>query len=102
MINGPNAEIARDPRFREVAGRRNRLAWTLFAVTMILYFALILTATLNPAALAAPITPGGTTAIGWPIGAFVIIVPWLLTIVYVRRANSDGREMTKIVNEVLA
>ncbi len=102
MTNGPNAEIARDPRFREVAARRNRLAWTLFAVTMVLYFGLILTATLNPSALAAPITPGGTTAVGWPIGALVIVIPWILTIVYVRRANSDGREMTKIVNEVLA
>lgn len=102
MTNGPNAIIARDPRFQEVAARRNRLAWTLFAITMILYFGLVLTATLNPGALARPITPGGTTAIGWPIGAAVIIVPWLLTIVYVRRANADGREMNRIVDEVLA
>ena len=102
MINGPNATIARDPRFHEVANRRNRLAWTLFAITMSLYCGVILTATLNPAALAAPISPGSTTAIGWPIGAAAIVIPWLLTILYVRRANADGREMTRIVNEVLA
>lgn len=102
MSHGTNAAIAADPRFREIASRRSRLAWTLFALTMILYFGIILTATLHPAALATPITPGGTTAIGWPVGAAVIVVPWLFTILYVRRANADGREMTRIVKEVMA
>lgn len=102
MIHGANANIARDPRFHEVASRRNRLAWTLFGITMVLYFGLILTATLHPATLAAPMIPGGTTSVGWLIGAVVIVIPWLFTIIYVRRANADGREMTRIVNEVLA
>lgn len=102
MAHGTNAHIARDPRFQEVASRRNRLAWTLFAITMVLYFGLILTATLHPSALAAPITPGGSTAIGWPVGVIVIVVPWLLTLIYVRRANADSREMTTIVKQVLA
>ncbi len=102
MIHGWKADIARDPRFQEVASRRNRLAWALFAVTMALYFGLILTAALAPAILAEPIVAGGTTAIGWPIGAIAILVPWLLTILYVRRANADGREMTRIVNEAIA
>lgn len=101
MSHGPAEIIERDPRFHIVANRRNRLAWTLFAITMVLYFGLMLTATLNPAALSRPWAPGSTTTIGWLIGALVIIIPWILTIVYIRRATADGREMTRIVNEAL-
>lgn len=101
MSNEVTARIKRHPRFHAVADRRNRLAWVLFGITMVLYFGLILTAVLNPTALSTPISVGGTTSIGWPIGALVIIIPWILTIFYVRRANADSREMTRIVKEAL-
>ena len=102
MKDTTSDRIGSDPRFREVAERRNRLAWTLFAITMTLYFGLILTATLNPSALTTPISGGSPVALGWPIGAAVILIPWLLTILYVRRANADSRAMTSIVKEALA
>lgn len=56
MKDTTSDRIGSDPRFKEVAERRNRLAWTLFAITMTLYFGLILTATLNPSALTTPIS----------------------------------------------
>lgn len=101
MSEGFTSKIMQNPRFHAVADRRNRLAWLLFGITMILYFSLILTAVLNPTALARPLWEGATATIGWPIGALVIIIPWLLTILYVRRAGADSREMSQIVNEVL-
>lgn len=101
MSHSENERIARDPRFQKVANGRNRLAWTLFAITMLFYFSLVLTAAFNPDALARPFSEGSTMTIGWPIGALVIIIPWLFTIYYVRRANADGREMNRIVQEVL-
>lgn len=102
-MNDPTTErIKTDPRFREIAERRNRLAWTLFGITMALYFGLILTATFNPAALSTPLYAGAAVTIGWPIGAAVIIIPWLLTLYYVRQTNADGRAMSSVVNEALA
>lgn len=100
MTDPINARIARDPRFQAIASRRTRLAWTLFGLTMVLYFGLILTATLAPAVLGQPLTPGGTTSIGWPIAAVVIVVPWLFTIFYIRHANADSRAMARVVEEV--
>ena len=102
MTDDISDRIRQNPRFQEVADRRNRLAWTLFAITMVMFFGLILTATFAPGALTRPITPGGSLSIGWPIGAAAVIVPWLLTLFYVHRANADSRSMTQIVNEVLA
>lgn len=98
MPEDATVRIARDPRFTALAERRNRLAWTLFAATMVIYFALVLTATLSPATLAAPLG-GGTVSVGWPLGALAIVVPWVLTVLYVRRANADAREMAVIVAE---
>ncbi|MGE3287735.1 MAG: DUF485 domain-containing protein [Pseudonocardia sp.] len=99
MSQEASSRIARDPRFTALADRRNRLAWTLFGITMVIYFGLVLVATFAPAVLAIPVSPGGTVSIGWPLGALTIIVPWLLTIYYVRRANAEGREMAAIVEE---
>jgi len=102
MTDTTTERIKADPRFREIADRRNRLAWTLFAITMVLYFGLILTATFAPAVLSAPIAAGSPVTLGWPIGAAVIIFPWLLTIYYVRQTNAEGRAMSTIVTEALA
>jgi cation/acetate symporter len=55
-----------------------------------------------PGLLATPLGPGRVTTIAWPIGAAVIVIPWLLTIVYVRRANADSVAMGNIVRKVLA
>lgn len=100
MTDKTNARIARDPRFQTIARRRNTLAWTLFIITMILYFGLIMTATLAPAVLGQPVSAGSTISIGWPIGAVVIVLPWLFTIFYINRANADSEEMARVVNEV--
>lgn len=52
--------------------------------------------------LSAPIAAGSPVTLGWPIGAAVIIFPWLLTIYYVRQTNAEGRAMSTIVTEALA
>ncbi|PJN95861.1 DUF485 domain-containing protein [Amaricoccus sp. HAR-UPW-R2A-40] len=102
MTDPTTERIKADPRFRAIADRRNRLAWTLFGITMALYFSLILTATFNPAALSVPLYPGAAVTVGWPIGAATIIIPWLLTIYYVRQANSESQALSTIVSEAMA
>jgi uncharacterized membrane protein (DUF485 family) len=102
MTDPTTERIKADPRFRAITDRRNRLAWTLFGITMALYFSLILTATFNPAALSAPLYVGSTVTVGWPLGAAVIVIPWFLTIYYVRQTNADGQAMSAVVSEATA
>ena len=81
--------IRRNPKFDELVSKRSTFAWTLTAVVLGLYFIFIMIVAFNPTMLAKPIWEGGTATIAWPIGAGLILLFWLLTGVYIRRANSE-------------
>jgi uncharacterized membrane protein (DUF485 family) len=90
MANEPMIErIRRNPKFHELARRRARFTWTLFAIAMILYYCLIITVAFRPDWLRIPLANGAMTTVGWPAGAAVIVLTWLLAGIYVRRANSE-------------
>ena len=75
-----------DPEFEILVRSRSKLAWTLTAIMMTIYFGFILMIAFAPAHLGAPIGNGVTT-IGIPIGVCVIIAAFVLTGIYVWRAN---------------
>ena len=75
-----------DPEFVILVRSRSKLAWTLTAIMMTIYFGFILMIAFAPAHLGAPIGNGVTT-IGIPIGVCVIIAAFVLTGIYVWRAN---------------
>lgn len=80
--------IRRHPRFHELVARRSRLSWRLALLVLALYYVLIFVVALRPGWLHAPLAAGGATTVGWPIGAAVIVVSWLLTGLYVHRSNT--------------
>ncbi|MDQ8700052.1 DUF485 domain-containing protein [Hyphomicrobium sp. LHD-15] len=80
--------IARDPEFHALVQRRSRFAWGLSAAMVVIYFSFILTVAFAPSLLAAPLA-NGTLTIGIPIGIGVILTAFVLTGIYVRRANAD-------------
>lgn len=87
-----------DPEFERLVKARSKLAWTLSSIMMVIYFGFILMIAFAPAHLGRPIGDGVTT-IGIPIGLFVIIAAFLLTGIYVWRANSSFDAMSKRIAE---
>ncbi len=81
--------IRKNPKFDELVAKRSRFAWTLTAVVLGIYFIFIMVVAFNPKLLTTPIWEGGTASIAWPIGAGMILLFWLLTGLYIRRANSE-------------
>jgi len=81
--------IRKNPKFDELVTKRSRFAWTLTVVVLGIYFAFIMVVAFNPTLLATPIWEGGTATIAWPIGAGMILLFWLMTGLYIRRANSE-------------
>ncbi len=81
--------IRRNPKFDELVSKRSSFAWLLTAVVLGLYFIFIMIVAFNPKLLATPIWEGGVASIAWPIGAGLILLFWLMTGLYVRRANSE-------------
>lgn len=83
------SRIHDNPRFKALAKRRSRFAWTLSAIVLIVYYAWVLVVGFAPEWLGRPLAEGMTTSIGIPIGAGIIVFAWLLTGVYVYKSNTD-------------
>lgn len=73
------------PAFRNLVKRRWRVSLLLTAALFVVYYGYILLIALNKPLVSARL--GGTTPIGIPLGAAVIVGSWILTAVYILWAN---------------
>lgn len=74
-----------DAELRALAARRGRLALGLTAAVMVAYFGFILLVAFDKPWLGTLVAPGLSRGIA--LGAAVIVLSWLLTLVYVRWTN---------------
>ena len=89
-----------DRRFQELVAKRTRFAWVLSAAMLVIYFGFIFIIAFAPKSLGTPIGSGVTT-IGIPLGLFVIVSAFVLTGIYVRRANTEFDAIThEIIEDV--
>jgi uncharacterized membrane protein (DUF485 family) len=79
--------IKQNPDYKELIRRRSSLGWSLSLVMLVIYFGFILLVAYAPKFLGTPLGTGVTT-IGIPIGLFVIVSAFVLTGIYVNKANS--------------
>ncbi|MGD9970191.1 MAG: DUF485 domain-containing protein [Sulfuricurvum sp.] len=86
-------QIKNDPDYIHLISERSRFGWTLSAVMLIIYFGFVLTIAFDPALLGTPLSEGKVTTIGIPIGIGVILSAFILTGIYVRRANTEFDEI---------
>ena len=91
--------IEQNPKYQELVRRRRTLSLTLSAIMMIIYFGFILVVPYLPGVLGQHLGTGVTT-IGIPIGILVIVAAFILTGIYVRKANAVFDTLTQeIVKE---
>ncbi|MGE5266608.1 MAG: DUF485 domain-containing protein [Deltaproteobacteria bacterium] len=103
MSNAAEEDVRRihsDPLFRELVRRRARLAWSLTALMIVIYFGFIIAIAYDKALLSQPLADGVTT-LGIPLGIGVIIAAFALTGIYVARANSTFDDLTRRLRERL-
>ncbi len=81
--------IRRNPKFQELTGRRRRLAFALSAVVLVTYYGFMMVVAFAPGLLGTPLTATSTTTVGIPIGVGLVVLYWILTGIYVRRANAE-------------
>jgi cation/acetate symporter len=94
--------IRHNAKFNELVARRSRFAWTLSAIVLGVYFTFVFVVAFAPKLLATPLAAGMTTTVAIPIGVGMVFFFWLLTGLYVRRANSDFDVINKeIVKEAM-
>jgi uncharacterized membrane protein (DUF485 family) len=88
-----------NPKFQELVTKRSRFAWTLAAIVMVLFYGFVLVVAFSPAVLGQPVGEGSMLTVGVAVEAFMFVLFWVLTVVYVRRANTEfdslNREIVK-------
>lgn len=102
MNNNIYDKVSASPVFESMVRKRNRFALLLSAVILIAYYAFVLFASTDPSGFAARISEGSS----WPVGLLaawgVQLLAFLLTGVYVNRANREFDEMNRnVVGEAL-
>lgn len=88
--------IRQNPKFAELVARRTRFALVLSLLVLVPYYSFMMIVAFNPSVLHQTFGDGVTT-IAWPLGALLVIGSWLLTGVYIRRANGEFDELTQDV-----
>ncbi|MEZ5581480.1 MAG: DUF485 domain-containing protein [Candidatus Competibacteraceae bacterium] len=68
-------------------------------IMLIIYYSFIMTIAFAPGFLGEPLEPGSVTTVGIPIGLGVIISAFILTGIYVFRANSEFDRLTREIKE---
>ncbi len=86
--------IRRDPLFNTLVKRRRRFVAWLTIATLLPYYAFVLVVGFAPHVLALKVLPGSTITFGWIAGAALIVETWLLTGIYIRRANGEFDALT--------
>jgi uncharacterized membrane protein (DUF485 family) len=93
--------ISENPKFKELVRSRTAFAWTLSILMLVVYQAFILLVAYMPGFLAKPLWEGSVATIGIPIGLGVIVFAFIVTGIYVGRANTRYDEMTReLIQEV--
>lgn len=94
-------QVKKNPKFQQLVSRRARWAWGLAAIILLMYFTFILLIAFTPQWLALPIMSDSVITIGIPLGLLIIIVAFVLTGIYVHKANTDFDQATQqIISEI--
>lgn len=92
--NALYANIERSPRFRALVRKRSGFAWTLSALMLGIYVGFILVIAFAPQLLGTPIRSGSVITWGIPVGVGVILSAFVLTGLYVWKANGEFDRLT--------
>lgn len=89
--------IRANPKFQELVAKRTRMSWLFAALVLGAYYGFIALVAFAPQVLHIPLSAGRTT---WGVlaGFGILVLSWILTGLYVRRANG---EFDKLNAEVL-
>jgi uncharacterized membrane protein (DUF485 family) len=89
--------IKSNPDYQRLVKTRSKFAWTLTFVLLAIYYSFILTIAFDPQILGTPISQGSVITIGIPIGLLIIVAAFILTGIYVNKANKEFDDLTKKV-----
>ena len=94
------SRVINNPKYQELKAKRSSFGWTLTWAMMIVYYGFILLVAFNKEFLSQKLGAGVMT-IGVPLGFGVIVFTVIITVIYVRRANSEYDDLTAAITKAV-
>ncbi|MEA2073852.1 MAG: DUF485 domain-containing protein [Campylobacterota bacterium] len=92
-------KIKANPDYKKLVQTRTKFAINLSIAMLVVYFTFILTIAFNPSLLGTPLSSDSVTTIGIPIGIAIIIFAFILTGIYIKRANSEFDDLNNAIKK---
>lgn len=90
--------VQKNPKFAELVQKKTSFGWMLSIVMLAIYYGFVLVLAFAPATLGAKLGDGVMT-VGMPVGVLIILSAFVLTGIYVRRANTEFDQLTQQIVE---
>ena len=91
-------KIKSNPKYQELVSKRSSFSLKLSIFVLVMFYAYILVIAFNKELLATKLGDGVMT-VAFPIGAAIIVISFITTLIYVRRANSEFEDLTNQIKE---
>lgn len=89
--------IQANPKFTELVQQRSRFAWLLSLTVLGLFYGFVLLVAFRPGMMGERLAEGSMFTLGPVVILAMFVLFWVLTALYVRRANSRFDELTQAV-----
>lgn len=90
--------IENNPKYQELIAKKHSFSIKLGIFVLVMFYAYILVIAFNKEVLATKIGDGVTT-IAFPIALAILIISFLTTLIYVKRANGEFEDLTNDIKK---
>lgn len=90
--------IEDNPKYQELVSKRTNFGIKLGVFVLVMFYAYILTIAFNKEVLATKIGDGVTT-VAFPIALAILIISFITTLIYVKRANGEFEDLTNEIKD---
>ena len=91
-------KIKSNPKYKELVSKRNSFSLKLSLFVLVMFYAYIVVIAFDKELLATKIGEGVMT-VAFPVGAAIIIISFITTLIYVNRANNEFEDLTNEIKE---
>lgn len=85
-------KIKSNPKYNELVSKRNSFSLKLSLFILVMFYSFVLVIAFNKELLAIKIGEGVMT-VAYPVGAAIIVISFITTLIYVTRANTEFEDL---------
>lgn len=91
--------IESNPKYQELVSKRNGFGIKLGIFVLVMFYAYILTIAFNKEVLATKMAADSVITIAFPIALAILVISFITTLIYVKRANGEFEVLTNEIKE---